>query len=125
MRENRSKIAERREPALRRFDRFSIGDPLLVGKLAANSLLRCLGAKRAYGVLLVVGLRRLFVTASKPSVCIKRTTRLHEHWMPRALSTACIRRLPETAAMLQEDLLDIGAQTGIFSAMLARLSAVP
>src|SRR5258708_19582048 len=27
--------------------------------------------------------------------------------------------------MLQEDLLDVGAQTGIFSAMLARLSAFP
>jgi hypothetical protein len=96
-----------------------------LGKLAANSRLGWLGAKRANGVLLVVGLRRLFVTASKQNVCIKCTTRLREHWMPRALSKACMRGLPETAAMLQEDLLDIGAQTGIFSAMLARLLAVP
>jgi hypothetical protein len=66
----------------------------------------------------VVGLRRFFVTADKPSCCIKRTMRLREHAM-NAWAARDARRLRKV------DLLDSSAETGIFSAMLAGLSAHP
>lgn len=58
------------------------------GSSARNWRASWLGANRACGLLLVVGLRERLGCADKPNCCIKRTTRFREQWMPRSLSTA-------------------------------------
>ena len=73
----------------------------------------------------MVGVRRFFTWADKPRGSHQAHDALASTLDAARFQQGMNARAAIDLVMLQEDLLDVGAQTGIFSAMLARLSAAP
>ena len=125
MRENRSTITAG-SPALPSLDCLGVRHPFAIGFCGQKFTIEAVGSKRSQGSLFVVGLRERFALGTDPQL-------LHEshHALARALRTRELSAPRECAdcraelAVLQEDLLDLGFEPGIFSLVLARFPLAP
>ena len=87
---NRGKI----QPALARFHRFGICDPLLIGLLAAELPIERIGGKASSRVALRCWLAASVCLSASPNWRITRATRLRNVFQPRSCSTTRMRGLP-------------------------------